>query len=144
MIYTDLTRKAMKIAYEAHAGQVDKAGLPYINHPLHLAEQMETEDTCVVALLHDVVEDTPVTLEDLRKAGFTETQLQAIKAMTHEKGVPYMDYIRELRNNEIAVVVKIADIRHNSDISRIDNPTEKDINRINKYKYAMELFYLHG
>lgn len=139
MIYTDLTRKAMKIAYEAHAGQVDKAGLPYINHPLHLAEQMETEDTCVVALLHDVVEDTPVTLEDLRKVGFTETQLQAIKAMTHEKGVSYMDYIRELRNNEIAVVVKIADIRHNSDISRIADPTEKDIRRLDKYKSAIDI-----
>lgn len=139
MIYTDLTRKAMKIAYEAHAGQVDKAGLPYINHPLHLAEQMETEDTCVVALLHDVVEDTPVTLEELRKSGFTETQLHAIKAMTHEKGVTYMDYIRELRNNEIAVVVKIADIRHNSDISRIADPTEKDIRRLDKYKSAIDI-----
>ena len=139
MIYTDLTRKAMKIAYEAHACQVDKAGLPYINHPLHLAEQMETEDTCVVALLHDVVEDTPVTLEDLRKSGFTETQLHAIKAMTHEKDVSYMDYIRELRNNEIAVVVKIADIRHNSDISRIADPTEKDIRRLDKYKSAIDI-----
>lgn len=138
MIYTDLTRKALKIAYEAHKDQVDKAGLPYINHPLHLAEQMETEDTCVVALLHDVVEDTEFTLEDLRKAGFTEKQLQAIEAMTHEKGVPYMDYVRELKKNEIAVAVKIADIRHNSDISRIENPTEKDIKRLDKYKEAME------
>lgn len=139
MIYTDLTRKAMKIAYDAHAGQVDKAGLPYINHPLHLAEQMETEDTCVVALLHDVVEDTPVTLDDLKKAGFTEIQMQAIEAMTHEKGVPYMDYVKKLKENKIAVIVKLADIKHNSDITRIENPTEKDIKRLDKYSEAIKL-----
>ena len=138
MIYTELTRKAMKIAFEAHSGQVDKAGLPYINHPLHLAEQMHTEDTCVVALLHDVVEDTPVTLEELRRAGFTENQLQAIGAMTHKKGVAYMDYVKELRKNKIAAVVKMADIQHNSDITRIANPTKNDIKRLDKYKEALE------
>lgn len=139
MLYTDLTRKAMKIAYEAHHGQADKAGLPYINHPLHLAEQMETEDTCVVALLHDVVEDTNVTLDDLKRAGFTEIQLEAIVAMTHEGSVPYMDYIREIKKNPVATAVKIADIIHNSDVTRIENPTEKDRTRFDrKYKTAME------
>ena len=139
MLYTDLTRKAMKIAYEAHHGQADKAGLPYINHPLHLAEQMETEDTCVVALLHDVVEDTNVTLDDLKRAGFTEIQLEAIVAMTHEASVPYMDYIREIKKNPVATAVKIADIIHNSDVTRIENPTEKDRTRFDrKYKTAME------
>lgn len=139
MIYTDLTRKAMKIAYEAHKGQVDKAGLPYIYHPVHLAEQMETEDTCVVALLHDVVEDTDVTMDDLRKAGFTDVQLEAISSMTHEDSVEYMDYVREVKKNPIATAVKIADILHNSDITRIENPTEKDLSRYErKYKAAMD------
>lgn len=139
MIYTELTQKAMKIAYEAHSGQVDKAGLPYIFHPVHLAEQMKTEDTCVVALLHDVVEDTDITLEDLRKAGFTDVQLEAIAAMTHDESVEYMDYVREIKKNEVAAAVKLADLSHNSDLSRINNPTEKDIKRIEKYKKAIEI-----
>ena len=70
MIYTDLTRKAITVAYNAHQGQLDRAGLPYILHPLHVAEQMKDEDTCVVALLHDVIEDTDLTLENLREYGF--------------------------------------------------------------------------
>ena len=140
MIYTDLTRKAMKIAYEAHKGQVDKAGLPYIYHPIHLAEQMETEDTCVVALLHDVVEDTDITIDDLMKAGFSDSQLDAIRAMTHEEDVEYLDYVREVKKNPIATAVKIADIMHNSDIKRIEKPTEKDLSRYErKYKAAMDI-----
>lgn len=140
MIYTDLTRKAMKIAYEAHKGQVDKAGLPYIYHPIHLAEQMETEDTCVVALLHDVVEDTDVTMDDLMKAGFSDAQLEAIKAMTHDEDVEYLDYVKEVKKNPVATAVKIADIMHNSDITRIENPTEKDLSRYErKYKAAMDI-----
>lgn len=143
MIYTDLTRKAMKIAYDAHRGQVDKAGIPYIYHPMHLAEQMKTEDTCVVALLHDVPEDTLVTLDDLRKAGFTDEQLEAIERLTFGDSVDYMDYIRGIKVNPIAMEVKIADIAHNSDIGRIANPTERDYRRCEeKYRKAMEILML--
>ena len=79
MIYTLLTKKAMKIAYDAHKGQFDKNGIPYIYHPIHLAEQMDDENTTCVALLHDVVEDTAITFEDLEKEGFTDKILEALK-----------------------------------------------------------------
>lgn len=139
MIYTELTRKAVNIAFRAHEGQMDHSGYPYILHPIHLAEQMETEDTCVVAMLHDVVEDTEVSLADLQAAGFTEPQLEAVRLLTHEKGVPYMDYVRNLKDNEIARIVKLADLRHNSDLSRLDIVTEKDRKRYEKYQQAMEI-----
>ena len=119
MIYTELTRKAARIAAKAHVGQEDKSGWPYILHPVHLAEQMTTEDTCVVALLHDVVEDTGVTLEDLAKEGFTEEQLEAVRVMTHAKEVPYLDYVREIAKDPIARVVKRADLKHNLDLHRM-------------------------
>ena len=119
MIYTELTRKAARIAAAAHAGQEDKSGWPYILHPVHLAEQMTTEDTCVVALLHDVVEDTEVTMEDLEKEGFTEAQLEAVRLMTHDEDVPYLDYVRALAKNPIARAVKCADLHHNLDMHRM-------------------------
>jgi (p)ppGpp synthase/HD superfamily hydrolase len=118
---------------------MDHSGYPYILHPIHLAEQMENEDTCVVAMLHDVVEDTEVSLADLQAAGFTEPQLEAVRLLTHEKGVPYMDYVRNLKDNEIARTVKLADLRHNSDLSRLDIVTEKDRKRYEKYQQAMEI-----
>ena len=83
MIYTKLTKKAMKIAFEAHKNQTDKNGMPYIYHPIHLAEQMSDEATVCVALLHDVVEDTDTTFEDLEKEGFTPEIISALKLMTH-------------------------------------------------------------
>lgn len=86
MIYTDLTNKAIKLAYEAHQGQVDKAGIPYVFHPFHLAEQMNTEYSVAAALLHDVVEDTHITLEDLKEAGFPEEVVEAVRLLTHEEG----------------------------------------------------------
>ena len=139
MVYTDLTRKAMLIAYKAHAGDLDHSGVPYILHPVHLAEQMTTEDTCVVALLHDVMEDTFVTEETLRKAGFTEPQLTALKLMTHRDGVPYMEYVEKIRENPIARAVKLADLRHNSDLTRLDEVRKKDLDRVEKYRRAIEL-----
>lgn len=137
MVYTDLTRKAMQIAYRAHDGQTDKAGMPYIMHPVHVAEQMNDEDSCVVALLHDVVEDTAITIDNLREAGFTEKQLSAIKAMTHDKSEPYMVYVEKLSKNPLAVKVKMADLRHNMDRSRIIHFTVKDGERMMKYYKAL-------
>ncbi|MBO4591315.1 MAG: GTP pyrophosphokinase [Eubacterium sp.] len=149
MIYTDLTRLAMKIAYEAHHGQVDRQGIPYIYHPIHLAEQMTTEDTCVVALLHDVIEDTDITLDDLRNYGFTEVQIEAVGLLTHDVPDPslsyedkeklYLDYVTKAGQNSIAREVKIADLKHNSDRTRLVLDTEIDEARYGKYKKALEI-----
>ena len=117
MIYTPMTKKALCLAYEAHHGQLDKSGLPYINHPLHLAEQMYDELSCTVALLHDVVEDTAVTLEDLAKE-FPPEVIEAVDLLTHKPGVDYFDYVRAIRTNHTALTVKLADLNHNSDFTR--------------------------
>jgi len=117
MIYTPLTIRAMQIAYDAHHGQTDKAGVPYVFHPLHLAEAMEDEICCCAALLHDVVEDTAVTLEDLA-AVFPPEVVEAVALLTHEEGTDYFDYVRRIRSNPIALKVKLADLAHNSDVTR--------------------------
>ena len=117
MIYTPMTQKAMSIAYNAHHGQVDQSGVPYILHPVHLAEQMDDEISCCVALLHDVAEDTDVTLEQLAKE-FPEEVVDALKLMTHQDGTDYYDYVRAIGTNPIAKKVKLADIAHNSDATR--------------------------
>lgn len=138
MINTQLTRKAMIIAYNAHMNQFDKAGVPYIYHPIHLAEQMETETECIVALLHDVVEDTDVTFKDLEKE-FPKDSIEALKLLTHDKKVDYMEYIKAIKKNDIAKKVKIADLIHNSDETRLENITLKDISRKEKYKKALDI-----
>ena len=119
MIYTELTKKAMKIAYDAHHGQLDKGGLPYVFHPWHLAEQMDDEISTIAALLHDVVEDTDWTLEQLEAEGFPPESMEALGLLTHPEGQPYMEYVAGLRHNSVAVKVKLADLRHNSDFTRL-------------------------
>ena len=140
MIYTQLTKKAINIAYNAHMGQYDDFGIPYIFHPMHLAEQMDTEEECVVAILHDVVEDTDVTIEELEK-DFPTQIIDAIKLLTHDKSVDYMDYINNLKANPIAKKVKLADLKHNSDLTRLDKITEKDLIRNEKYKKAIKFLF---
>jgi (p)ppGpp synthase/HD superfamily hydrolase len=140
MIYTDKTKKAIKLCYEAHAGQVDKSGLPYVHHPLHLAEQMDDETSTVAALLHDIVEDTKYTFADLENMGFGDEVLDALRLLTHDDSVPYLDYVREIAKNPVAKKVKLADLTHNSDLSRLDyEPTEKDLERVRKYQKAREI-----
>ncbi|MBQ2855276.1 MAG: bifunctional (p)ppGpp synthetase/guanosine-3',5'-bis(diphosphate) 3'-pyrophosphohydrolase [Oscillospiraceae bacterium] len=117
MIYTELTAKAMRLAYAAHHGQVDKAGIPYIFHPLHLAEQMEDEISCCAALLHDTVEDTDVTLEQLAEE-FPPEVVEAVRLLTHEKGTDYFEYVRAIKGHPVAMKVKLADLAHNSTESR--------------------------
>ena len=117
MIYTPLTNKAMRIAYQAHHGQLDYNGIPYIFHPIHLAEQMDDEISCCVALLHDVVEDTDIALENLAQE-FPDEVIEALKLLTHEDRTDYFDYVRAIRENPIAKKVKLADLNHNSDQSR--------------------------
>ena len=137
MIYTDMTRLAMKIAFEAHKAQVDKSGLPYIYHPIHLAEQMTDEETTCVALLHDVVEDTPISIEALAEQGFGEAVIQALKRMTHDLAVPYMEYVAAIKDDPIACAVKLADLRHNSDLSRLPSIDEEAEKRREKYLAAI-------
>lgn len=137
MIYTPNTKKAMKLCFEAHKDQTDKSGMPYVFHPFHLAEQMETEETTIVALLHDVVEDTDYTLEDLTDMGFGESVIEALSLLTHDDAVDYMDYVRAIKDNPIAMAVKLADLRHNSDLSRMDEITEKVLARREKYLKAL-------
>ena len=134
MLYTPLTKKALKLAYAAHAGQVDKAGMPYIFHPYEVALQAE-EEVCA-ALLHDVVEDTDWTMEDLRAAGFPETVLEAVQLLTHDPAVPYLDYVRALCGNSIAVAVKRADLHHNSERTRFDADSPDIEKRLQKYAAA--------
>ena len=139
MIYTPKTKKALKLCFEAHKDQTDKSGVPYVFHPFHVAEQMPDENTTIVALLHDVIEDTSYTLQDLRDMGFDQDILDALALMTHDKNVPYMDYVAKLRDNDIARTVKLADLRHNSDLTRLDEITETALKRVGKYKAAMQL-----
>ena len=139
MLYTEQTKKAMKIAYNAHKDQTDKNGIPYIYHPIHLAEQMDDENTICVALLHDVVEDTDITLEELKSEGFHDEVIAALKLLTHDDKVPYMEYVRAVKENPIATKVKLADLRHNSDLTRLDIVDEKAVKRAEKYKEAINI-----
>lgn len=138
MIYTDLTKKAINIMYKAHEGQRDKSGLPYVFHPWHVAESMKDEESTCTALLHDVVEDTEITLEDLKKEGMPQSVIDALSVLTHGKEMPHMDYIRELSSNRIARRVKLSDLAHNMDLSRLNEVTERDLERLKKYREAKE------
>ena len=139
MIYTEATKKALKLCFEAHKDQVDKSGWPYVFHPFHLAMQMKDENTTVVALLHDVVEDTEYTIYNLRNMGFKEEVIEAISMLTHDDNVPYEEYVSKIKSNPIASAVKLADLMHNSDLSRLENVTEKDLKRVEKYKRAIKI-----
>ena len=123
MIYTELTNKAMRLAYKAHHGQVDQCGQPYVFHPFHLAEQMKDEYTVCIALLHDVVEDTSVTFEELSKE-FPKEVIDALRLLTHDKGTDYFEYVKAIKQNPLAKAVKLADLEHNSDQSRMVGCTE--------------------
>ncbi len=139
MIYTELTKKAMRLAFEVHKEQTDKTGLPYIYHPIHLAEQMDDEASACVALLHDVVEDGEVSFEELLAYGFTEEIVDAIRLLTHEEAVPYLAYVAEVKKNPLAKKVKLADLAHNSDVSRLTSVDEKARVRMEKYRAAIAL-----
>lgn len=136
LIYTPLTKKALKIAFDAHRNQLDKSGIPYVVHPLHLAEQMETEEEICTALLHDVVEDSPYTLQDMQEEGFPDAVLQALELLTRQPDVPYLDYVVRLWKNPIARKVKLADLAHNSDLARLDRVTDRDRRRVLQYRMA--------
>ena len=139
MIYTPLTKKALRLCFKAHRDQLDKSGIPYVFHTFHVAESMPDEITATVALLHDVVEDTDYTLEDLAAMGFPPAVMDALALMTHDDSVPYLDYVAVLKSNPVARCVKLADLRHNSDLSRLDVVDEKALARVEKYRKAIEM-----
>ena len=131
-----MLEKAMKIAEKAHAGQVDKGGHPYILHPKRVMESCETEAEKITAILHDVLEDSDLTTEDLKEEGFSEEIMGALLCLTHKDGEAYMEYIESVCQNPLAAKVKLADLKDNMDISRIPNPTERDFARLEKYRKA--------
>lgn len=129
--------KALKIPTQAHKGQKDKAGKEYIYHPITVAANVETDEEKIVALLHDVIEDTKITLDDLKCYGVGENELTAIELLTKTDDEDYFEYISKVKNNRLARNVKIADLRHNSDLTRLKVITDKDKKRVEKYKKAL-------
>lgn len=133
----DLVRIAKEIAVYSHVGQVDKAGVPYIRHPEAVVAQLNGETDKIVGWLHDVLEDTDFSPEILR-AVFGDEVMDALDAITHRKGEPWDDYISRVEKNPIATRVKIADLHHNSDLSRLPVVSEKDIERAKKYERTLD------
>lgn len=144
MLYSNMIRLAMQVLYDAHAGMVDKGGYPYIFHPYHVAEQVSgrvgsTEEEVIVALLHDVVEDTDFTLSDLVHLGFSEEVVSAIDAITHRYKESYKDYIERVKCNKIARKVKIEDKLHNLDFTRLEGVGSEEMGfLLKRYNYALE------
>lgn len=134
---TQTLERAIAIAAAAHEGQVDKGGSPYILHPLKVMLRVSTLEERIVAVLHDVVEDSGISLDDLRQEGFSETVLAAIESVTKLPGESYELFVERAAQNPIGRVVKLADLEENSDVSRITQPSWEDLERIEKYRRAI-------
>ncbi len=134
---------ALKIAVEAHFGQRDKGGRPYIFHPLRVAGRC-TGKAKVAALLHDTVEDTSVTFEELAAQGIDEEVIAALRLLTHDKSVPYLDYVRKVKENPIAREVKMSDLQDNMDLTRLKIVTDEDLKRVKKYHEAYRILEVTG
>lgn len=128
---------ALSIAKEAHKGQVDKSGTDYIQHPIYVASLVDTEYEKATALLHDVIEDSDLTLSDLRDQDIPNEVVMAVGVLTKNKNISYKEYLNKVKSNELARIVKLADLQHNSDLTRIDTLTDVDIKRVEKYKKAI-------
>ena len=137
MYYSELVKKACTIMYDAHKDDMDKGGYPYVFHPFYLATQMDDEESTCAALLHDVIEDhgDRYSFDDLAQAGFPESVIHALRLLTHESGVPYMDYVKKLAKDPIARKVKMADLKHNTDTRRVNGARAK--------KYDLYLQAIH-
>lgn len=136
---SDKVLAALRFAEFMHKGQVDKAGVPYIEHPKTVASMVDGEDAKVVALLHDTVEDTGATVDEIRSM-FGDRVADAVACLTYDKSVPYLEYVANIKGNDLAREVKLADLKHNMDLSRIPNVTDVDIQRVNKkYRPAFEM-----
>ncbi len=134
----ELLQLAKEVATKAHEGQKDKGGQPYILHPTTVASFLEKPEHKMIAYLHDVCEDTPTTIEEIKELGFSKKVIDALLLLTREEGLPYEAYIRRICQNPDAREVKMADLRHNMDLSRIPHPTERDYRRLEKYKKAYQ------
>lgn len=139
MLYTELTKKAIRICFDAHCTFKDKGETPYVFHPFHLAEQMETEEETCAALLHDVVEDTNMGFADLEAEGFPKSVVDALRLLTHDEKTDYMDYVKALSGNRIAARVKLADLRHNSTAGRLPFIGDNERKRMGKYLEAQAI-----
>ena len=129
-----MLKKALEIAKKAHAGQKDKGGRPYIEHPMTVASMVHGRKAKIVALLHDVCEDSDITLQDLREAGFSKRIVDAVDAVTKREGERYRHYLNRVKENRLATRVKIADATHNSDYTRIDGYSQEDVARSERYQ----------
>ena len=132
------SEKAYEIAKKAHLGQVDKAGEDYIKHPEKVASFVKTDEEKAVAYLHDVIEDTELTLENLYEYDFSKEVIEAVDIITKKRGEDYQSYLNSVKKNKLARAVKLADLRHNSDLTRLIKVTEKDIKRKEKYQKAID------
>lgn len=132
----DLLEKAVSIAVEAHRGQRDRTGAPYILHPMRVMASVDCDIEKIVAILHDVVEDTDWTFERLAEEGFPADVIEALNCVTKREGEEYDDFVKRSASNKIARKVKLADLEHNMDARRLSNVTEKDIERLKKYVRA--------
>ncbi|MDR1605900.1 MAG: GTP pyrophosphokinase [Streptococcaceae bacterium] len=134
---TDLLRRAYLLAQAAHSGQVDKANVAYIEHPKRVASFVKTDEEKATAFLHDTLEDTEVIMADLQAIGMPSSVMTAVQLLTHDKNQPYFDYLAEVKQDQLARTVKLADLKHNSDVSRLHNLTDSDNERLAKYKKAI-------
>ena len=133
-------QKAIQLAKHYHDGQFDKAGKPYFYHPHTVASLVDDIDAKIVAYMHDLIEDTPVTKDFLLEQGFDANIVDAVVCLTKsDDDIDYLDYVSEISKNPLAKKVKIADLTTNSDLSRIKNPTQKDVERTEKYKKALKI-----
>ena len=137
-----LQELALQIAKEAHAGQVDKAEKDYILHPMTVASYMDTDTEKAIAYLHDVLEDTNVTVDALRNI-FPNEIVDTLITLTHEQNESYSDYIQRVSKSKLAKKVKVADLLHNLDITRIKQPTKQDYERLEKHKKAILYLVTH-
>lgn len=138
----ELLEKALRIAVEAHAGQMDKAGKPYIFHRLRMCCRCFTDEEKIVAFLHDTIEDTEVTAEDLHSEGFPRNIVDAILSVSRDENESYENFVKRTRLNPLGRAVKLHDLEDNMDLSRLEQVTEKDLGRLNKYIKAYR--YLKG
>ncbi|AZM38266.1 guanosine-3',5'-bis(diphosphate) 3'-pyrophosphohydrolase [Acinetobacter sp. WCHA39] len=136
--------QAISLAAKQHEGQVDKANAPYILHPLRVMLNVPTIQHKIVAVLHDILEDTETTIEDLYQFGFQEHLIDAIVALTKKQGETRLEAAQRARQNPIARVVKLADINDNMDLSRIQSPTVKDFERLKEYQQVRDLLLLQN
>lgn len=134
-----LLERAIEIAVKAHAGQKEKNGVPYVFHPLRLMLQQKTDETRIAAVLHDVVEDTDWTIDDLRKEGFPDRVLKAVESLTRSPDESYDEYLQRARSNPISIQVKMTDLKDNLNLRRIPEPGPKDFKRRGKYKKALNM-----